>query len=208
MGRKRRSWWHRWMCPECPDPEPCPPCPECPEPEPCPECPEPIKDSISVYFSPNRGADEVIIGFIDRCNETVDISVYSMTHDGIRDAILRAHARDVKVRIITDYLQASNRYADDETFFKAGISIVRGIRSYQMHNKFVLGDAGNPDVSAMATGSFNWSKNATEKNNENFVVIRRQETIDEFQLEFNALWDKFQEYWVKQPADKQYTLED
>jgi len=199
MAKSRRRWWLQWLCPECPEPEPCPE---------CPDCPELVRDPISVYFSPDRGADEVIIGFIDRCNETIDISVYSMTHDGIRDAILRAHARGVKVRIMTDYLQASNRYADDETFFKAGISIVRGIRSYQMHNKFVLGDAGNSDVSAMATGSFNWSKNATEKNNENFVVIRRQETIDEFQLEFNTLWDKFQEYWVKQPADKQYSLED
>ena len=77
-----------------------------------------------------------------------------------------------------------------------------------MHNKFVLGDAGNIETSAMATGSFNWSKNATEKNNENFVIIRRQETIDEFQQEFNSLWDRFQEYWVDQPADKQYSLED
>lgn len=185
----------------------CPDC-NCPDPKPCPPCPEPVKDPISVYFSPDRGADEVIIGFIDRCNETVDISVYSMTHDGIRDAILRAHERGVTVRIMTDYLQASNKYADDETFFKAGIPIVRGIRSYQMHNKFVLGDAGSPEVSAMATGSFNWSKNATEKNNENFVVIRRQETIDEFQEEFNSLWDRFQEYWAEQPADKQYSLED
>ena len=174
-----------------------------PQPEPAQE-----KDTISVYFSPDRGADEVIIGFIDRCNETLDISVYSMTHDGIRDAILRAHERGVIIRIMTDYLQASNKYADDETFFKAGISIVRGIRSYQMHNKFVLGDAGNPEVSAMATGSFNWSKNATEKNNENFVIIRRQETIEEFQQEFNSLWDRFQEYWAEQPVDKQYSLED
>ena len=174
-----------------------------PQPEPTQE-----KDTISVYFSPDRGADEVIIGFIDRCNETLDISVYSMTHDGIRDSILRAHERGVSIRIMTDYLQASNKYADDETFFKAGISIVRGIRSYQMHNKFVLGDAGNPEVSAMATGSFNWSKNATEKNNENFVIIRRQETIDEFQQEFNSLWGRFQEYWATQPADKQYSLEE
>ena len=131
-----------------------------------------------------------------------------MTHDGIRDAILRAHERGVAVRIMTDYLQASNKYADDETFFKAGIPIVRGIRSYQMHNKFVLGDAHNPEVSAMATGSFNWSVNATEKNNENFVVIRRQETIDEFQVEFDYLWEKFQKYWSEQPADKQYSLDD
>ena len=162
------------------------------------------EDTISVYFSPDRGADEVIIGFIDRCSETLDISVYSMTHDGIRDAILRAHDRDVKVRIMTDYLQASNRYADDEAFHAAGIPIVRGIRSYQMHNKFVLGDASNVDGSAMATGSFNWSKNATEKNNENFVIIREQTVIDKFQEEFDSLWNKFQEYWATQAEELQY----
>lgn len=191
---KKLSWWQRLLgCPEC----------VCPEPQPVPE-PEVAENPISVYFSPDRGADEVIIGFIDRCTDTLDISVYSMTHDGIRDAILRAHDRSVRVRIMTDYLQASNRYADDEAFHAAGIPIVRGIRSYQMHNKFVLGDASSIDKSAMATGSFNWSKNATERNNENFVIIREQATIEKFQEEFDSLWNRFQEYWSEQPEELQY----
>ena len=67
----------------------------------------------SVYFSPNQGADDTVIGFIDRCEKTLDVAVYSITHDDIAAALIRAHQRGVRVRVLMDKTQAGNRYADD-----------------------------------------------------------------------------------------------
>ena len=69
---------------------------------------------VSSYFSPKRGAADTVVGFIDRCVDTVDAAVYAITHDEIADALIRAKARGVKVRVIMDNLQAANKYADDE----------------------------------------------------------------------------------------------
>lgn len=140
---------------------------------------------VSSYFSPDRGTADLIIGFIDRCEETIDAAVYSITHDGIADALIRAHNRGVKVRVLTDNLQASNRYADDEALENAGVDLRRDLSSASMHDKFVIGDK-----KAVGTGSFNWTKSADERNAENFVIIRLSYVVTDFQTEFEMLWEK------------------
>ena len=140
---------------------------------------------VSAYFSPRRGAADQIIGFIDHCATTLDIAVYSLTHDGIAAAIIRAHQRGVKVRVLTDYVQASGRYADDEKLEAAGVPLRRDTQSGSMHNKFCI-DGKN----AVITGSFNWSANADKKNAENFVIVRLKYAVADFAAEFESLWEK------------------
>lgn len=138
----------------------------------------------SVYFSPDRGSADVVIGFIDRCEATIDVAVYSLTHDDIAAALVRAHERGVKVRLLIDKTQAGSRYADDETLEAAGIEVRRDNQSGSMHNKFLLGDG-----MAVKTGSFNWTKNADERNAENFVILRLLYVVKEYQAEFDRLWE-------------------
>jgi phosphatidylserine/phosphatidylglycerophosphate/cardiolipin synthase-like enzyme len=138
----------------------------------------------SVYFSPGRGADDVVIGFIDRCTESLDAAVYAITHDGIAEALIRAHGRGVAVRVLTDKSQAGSRYADDEFMEVAGIPVLRDTQSGAMHNKFMIGDGR-----AAATGSFNWTANAARRNAENFVILRLSYVVADFQGEFDRLWE-------------------
>jgi len=140
---------------------------------------------VSTYFSPNRGGAQTVIGFIDRCEKTIDAAVYCITHDDISDALIRAHNRGVVVRVITDKTQAAGRWSDDEKLEEASIPIKRGGYHWRgsMHNKFIIGDD-----SAIGTGSFNWTKNADKKNAENFVIIRLRYVVREYQKEFNELW--------------------
>ena len=138
----------------------------------------------SVYFSPRRGAADQVIGFIKRCDTYIDAAVYSITHDEIAQALIEAHQRGVKVRVLMDKSQAGMRWADDEKMEAVGIPVRRDIKSGSLHHKFVIGDAN-----AVATGSFNWTKNADQRNAENFVILRLKYVIQEFQDEFEALWE-------------------
>lgn len=139
---------------------------------------------VSTYFSPRQGAAAQIIGFIDHCEQTLDIAVYSLTHDDIAAAVIRAKFRGVAVRVLTDYVQASGRYSDDERIEQAGIPLRRDTQSGSMHHKFCVGDG-----KAVITGSFNWSKNADIRNAENFVIIRLLYTVKDFQREYDRIWD-------------------
>ena len=137
----------------------------------------------SVYFSPNQGADDTVIGFIDRCEKTLDVAVYSITHDDIAAALIRAHQRGVRVRVLMDKTQAGNRYADDEKMLDAGIEVRRDTQAGMMHNKMVIGDS-----KAVGTGSFNWTANASKRNAENFVILRLLYVVAIFEGEFERLW--------------------
>lgn len=141
----------------------------------------------NTYFSPDRGADDVVIGFIDHCHTEMVVAVYSLTHDGISAAIIRAHDRGVKVRVLTDSLQASSRYADDELLDAAGVPLRRDTQTGSMHNKFIVGDSKGKGL-AVLTGSFNFTKSAAQKNAENFIVLRLQYVAREYLAEFERLW--------------------
>lgn len=138
---------------------------------------------VSVYFSPRRGTADNVIGFIDRCADKLDVAVYSLTHDEIADALIRAHQRGVSIRVLTDDLQASGTYSDDEKLRAAGIEVRVDNSSGAMHHKVAI-----DGTRAVATGSFNWSKSADERNAENWTVIRLRYVVETFQEEFDRLW--------------------
>jgi len=138
---------------------------------------------FDTYFSPNGGAANFVIGFIDSTNERLDVAIYSFTHDAIAQATIRAHQRGVAVRILTDKLQASGRYADDELLESYGIEVRRDTQSGLMHHKFAISDG-----CAAGLGSFNWSVNADVRNMENWNVCRLKYVIENYQLEFDKLW--------------------
>ena len=142
---------------------------------------------VSTYFSPKRGTINEIIGFIDRCQETIDVAVYSITHDDVCAALIRAQERGVSIRVLTDGLQASSRYADDEKLEAAGIPVRRRpAGGGSLHHKFAIADSN-----AVGTGSFNWTVSAEERNQENFLIVRLKYVVEEYQNEFNDLWVKF-----------------
>jgi len=138
---------------------------------------------VSTYFSPDRGVADTLIGFIDRCETHICAAVYSITHDAIAEALIRAHNRGVQIRILMDKVQAGSQYADDDKMVAAGIPVRLDTQSGSMHHKFVIGDS-----LAVGTGSFNWTVNADEANAENFVILRLKYVVNSFQEEFDRLW--------------------
>jgi len=72
--------------------------------------------------------------------------------------------------VVHDKTQAAGRRAVREILTQAGIPvhIQRGSRGGILHDKFLIIDG-----TYVVTGSFNWTRNAASKNDENFVVLGR-----------------------------------
>ena len=137
---------------------------------------------VSNYFSPGRNPVREIIGFIRRCDTRLDIAVYSLTHDEITAELIAAHERGVAIRILTDKVQASSRYADDERLEQAGIDVRRDTRSGSMHAKYCI------EPGAVCLGSHNWTKSAETKNVEHWSIIRLKYVVREYQEHFEKIW--------------------
>lgn len=125
---------------------------------------------IEVYFSPRDGATEAIVREIDRARSEILVQAYSFTSAPIAQALLKAHKRGVRVEVILDKSQKTQKYSSVTFLVNQGIRTYIDARHAIAHNKIIIADK-----SVVITGSFNFTKAAEEKNAENLLIIRSQE---------------------------------
>lgn len=138
------------------------------------------------YFSPNGGIRDQIIKRIDRSRMNVDVVVYSFTSEEIAHALVDAHKRGVRVRVIRDRSQSGDK-RDANAFLKQnGIAVQirsgkgRGI----MHDKFAVFDGKE-----IFTGSYNWTGNAEKNNYENGLFVDDPKIVQAYQKQFKTMWE-------------------
>lgn len=137
-----------------------------------------------IYFSPSLRCENNIIKFINKSEEQIDVAVYAINNRNIVKALKKAHDRGVKVRILTDRLQAAAKSSKVSELKEYGINL-RVHSKYKIeHNKFAVFDE-----KIAVSGSYNWTNPATEKNSENCAFfIRNKDAVKEFQDRFEYLW--------------------
>ena len=125
---------------------------------------------IQVYFSPKGGCTEAVVKELDAAKETVFVQAYSFTSTPIAKALLAAHKRGVKVEVILDKSQKTEKYSDADFLVNVGIPVQIDAKHAIAHNKVMVIDGAT-----VITGSFNFTKAAEEHNAENLLVIRSPE---------------------------------
>ncbi|MGI6589781.1 MAG: phospholipase D-like domain-containing protein [Candidatus Iainarchaeum sp.] len=140
---------------------------------------------VETYFCPSDYCSDKLINKIDDADSNIFIAIYSFTHDGIGDALIRAKNRGVDVWVIYDSLQSKNSASDDELLIDKGIRVAYRNGSGYMHNKYTI-----IDMNFVATGSFNYSNNADTRNEENLVFIHSVEVASVFKKNFDTIWSK------------------
>lgn len=147
---------------------------------------------ISVYFSQvadkpdrNRANPKNIAlacaNALGAATQTLDVCCHEIDNKVVVEAVLQAHLRGVRVRVITE-----TDYLDDlgpKAFAEAGIPLVSDNRSALMHNKFALIDGRS-----VWTGSFNFTENCAYKNNNSGVYIRSAKVAENYSAWFEWFW--------------------
>lgn len=134
-----------------------------------------------VYFTPGPDCENNIIREIKK-SKHIDIAVYSITNKNIVTALINAHNRGTKIRIITDRTQAYGKYSEIQKLHQSGIPIRINHGHKIEHNKFAIFDSNR-----VVTGSYNWTMNATRNNSENCVFISSKQ----YATRFEYLWTKY-----------------
>ncbi len=139
-----------------------------------------------VYFSPGQHCPNRIIRLLGQAESSVDICVFTITDDRITSAILDAHDRHLKIRIITDNHKSEDLGSDADRLIDAGLTVRFDQSRHHMHHKFAIFDN-----QLLLTGSYNWTRSAAESNEENFIVTQNNHFLKKFSQEFENLWKKF-----------------
>jgi len=129
--------------------------------------PREIKDaSIQAYFSPKGGCTEAVVEAIGRAKAAILVQAYSFTSAPIAKALVDAHKRGVKVEVILDKSQRTEKYSSADFLLHAGIPTRIDEIHAIAHNKVMVIDG-----QVVITGSFNFTSAAEEHNAENLLII-------------------------------------
>ena len=128
-----------------------------------------------VYFSPYGGCTDAIIRELNKAKNTILVQAYSFTSAPIAKALLNAHKRGVKVEVILDKSQETQKYSSATFLYNAGIPVTIDAEHAIAHNKVMIIDG-----ETVITGSFNFTKAAEENNAENLLVIHDKRLADRY----------------------------
>ena len=151
---------------------------------------------LDFYFSPQHDPIDYLVAEVDAAERSVRFMIFSFTHPDLRDAIFRAQDRGVEVYGIYDESQGRGRYSTDEALAEASVPTwidgnhnSTGFAGGKMHHKAMVIDA-ELSSGRVVMGSFNWSKSATNYNDENLLVLRDPGIVALFRDEFCARVDE------------------
>ena len=132
---------------------------------------------IFTYFSPKGDTIPPLLKEIRSAEKSIHFMVFSFTHDALGGAMRDRFASGVEVRGVFEERQTNNSYSEFKTMQDAGLPVVVDRNSGDMHHKVIVVDG-----ETVITGSYNFSKNAEERNSENLLIIKRNREIAEAYL--------------------------
>jgi phosphatidylserine/phosphatidylglycerophosphate/cardiolipin synthase-like enzyme len=151
---------------------------------------------LVLHFSPTHDPIHDVVDLVNAAQHSIHFMVFSFTHPDLLAALAAAHDRGVEVVGVFDTSQANTPYSVDEDIALEGVPVYldgnensSGWAGGKLHHKVLIVDAGVDGADSVAlSGSFNWSKSATDYNDENLLEVRDPDLIGQFREEFCRVW--------------------
>jgi phosphatidylserine/phosphatidylglycerophosphate/cardiolipin synthase-like enzyme len=127
------------------------------------------------------GPDAALAAAIREARLGVDIAMDSLNLWSIRDALIDAHQRGVRVRVVVESDNLDEPEIQD--LVRAGIEVLGDRREGLMHNKFAV-----LDRQEVWTGSMNFTLSGAYQNDNNLLRIRSPQLAENYLVEFEEMF--------------------
>jgi phosphatidylserine/phosphatidylglycerophosphate/cardiolipin synthase-like enzyme len=138
---------------------------------------------IETLFSPDDDTLSRIVELIQSAKNSIYFMAYSFTSDEIAEAML---ARAEKGVVVTGVFEEGQYYSNSGTEFdrlvEAGLDVRLDGNSHNMHHKVIIIDSA-----IVILGSYNFSRNAEEHNDENTLIIHNTNIAAQYIAEFQRV---------------------
>jgi phosphatidylserine/phosphatidylglycerophosphate/cardiolipin synthase-like enzyme len=141
---------------------------------------------VETYFSPDDDTADHIVELVRSAQKEIRFLAYSFTSDEIAEAMLERAAAGVQVSGVFEEGQYySNTGSEFDRLAAAGLDVRLDGNPRNMHHKVIL-----IDNQIVILGSYNFSRNAEEFNDENTLIVHNAEMVAQFLTEFERVWAK------------------
>ncbi|WP_051195709.1 phospholipase D-like domain-containing protein [Meiothermus rufus] len=136
-----------------------------------------------VYFSPAGGRQgrEALLERLRQARREVWVAAFVLTDATVVEALVAAHRRGVRVRVLLESRNLQN--SAHAALTQAGLEVRRDGNPYTMHHKVMVLDG-----EWVVTGSYNFTTSAYRRNNENLLILRDAALAQRYLLEVEAIW--------------------
>ena len=138
---------------------------------------------IETCFAPEDGCAMQLIDLLGQAQRSIRFMAFSFAHDGIGEAVReRAHA-GVAVQGVFETSGSDTEYSEFGMMKRQKLDVLQDGNPYNLHHKvFII------DEKIVVLGSFNFSENADNSNDENLLVLHNADISKEFLAEFERVY--------------------
>lgn len=137
---------------------------------------------IEIYFAAEDDVVGRILAEINGATSNIRFMTFSFTRDDIGDALLARVEDGIVVQGVFETTGSETQFSEMPRLLCAGLDVRQdGNRGVLHHKVFIIDDQ------TVLTGSFNFSNNATESNDENLVIIRNADIAGLYIQEFERV---------------------
>ena len=139
---------------------------------------------VDTYFSPDDHVLTALYNLLSRAEESIYFLAFSFTSNELGEIVRTKAADGLDVKGVMDEDQiASNTGTEFDLFRQAGLDVRIDGNAGQMHHKVFIVDG-----KIVAFGSYNFSKSAEERNDENIIIVYNQQIAEFFMQEFERVY--------------------
>lgn len=135
---------------------------------------------VENYFSPEDHPLAQLISVVSEAKRSIHFMAFTYTDFDLAKAMMDRAAGGVEVAGIFESRGANTEASECPTLLNFGLDVRLDSNPRTFHHKVVIIDGA-----IVATGSFNFSTNAAESNDENLLIIHSPEVAALYEAEFN-----------------------
>ncbi|MFN2123019.1 MAG: phospholipase D-like domain-containing protein [Candidatus Promineifilaceae bacterium] len=145
-----------------------------------------IEDTpVLVLFAPEDNAMEELLPLIRQARNSIHFMTFAFTHDEMGEELVRQARQGVDVRGVFEARNASDKHSEIHRLYCNDIPVREDGNSANMHHKvFIIDDL------IVVTGSYNFSNNSENTNDENLVFLNNSAVAALYEEEFAKVWQQ------------------
>ncbi len=143
------------------------------------------KTIVETCFGPEDGCANQLTVLIRRAQKSIRFMAFSFTHAEVGEAVIDRAKAGVIVQGVFETRGSETESSQLRRMKRQKLDVWQDGNPYTLHHKvFIIDD------NIVAFGSFNFTDNADQSNDENMLIIQNPNLANEFLAEFNRVYEQ------------------